>query len=477
MNKKIKILFFNLDAAGVNYFRTLTPAVELEKNHSDLFQVEINNNLDFKDPTTLDYLKSFDIIHYHRQILGNINQMKMLVKELKEAGVLLIVDIDDYWHLSKNHPFYSIAKGKELHIPIIENLKLADYVTTTTDYFAEEIRKITGKDNVIALYNSIDPEWMIQFQDKWKPDPDGRVRIVYAGGSSHWGDIQQLEGVTNALYADPDIKDKFKIILAGWDTAGSTTEVKFNEEFGEELQKRGLWNKKIINSINSSKGDISKINGLPSDMIDKYRGKVFIENKRDIKSEESVYLKYEKILTDNHRIIENEDYKEWLMNIERGKYDGDEGNFGRRWTKKANIYATVLNEADIVLAPLDNNQFNNMKSNLKQVECWSRKLPIVCNDIIPYNVDGRHMENCVLIPEKIHKFKYWVKYLKKLILDKELRKKLGEQLYEDFKDKYHLATVTKTRAEFYQKSLMEVMEKDPKRFNAKYVTVNNEKEN
>ena len=471
MSNKIRILFFNLDGAGVNYFRTLTPAMELEKNHSDNFFVEINNNLDFNDSQTLPYLKSFDIIHYHRQIVGNVNQMKQLVKELKDVGVTLIVDIDDYWLLNKNHPFYAIAKEKQLHVPILENLKLADYVTTTSELFAEKIREVTGKDNVIALYNSIDPDIMPQFKNNWKPDPNGKVRIVYAGGSSHWGDIQQLEGVFNALNADTEVKDKFKIILAGWDTAGNTTEIKFNEEFGQELQKRGFWNKQIINDINNSKGNIDKIQGLPSDLVNKYRGRVFLENKRDLKSEESVYLKYEKILTDNHRIIKDEDYKEWLMNFERGKYFGDEDNFTRRWTKKANLYATVLNEADIVLAPLDNNEFNYMKSNLKQVECWTRKLPVVCNDIPPYNVDGRHMENCILIPEKPNKFKYWKKYLKKLILDEDLRKRLGNQLYEDFKEKYHLANVTKKRADFYIKSHMENMKNNPEKFANKYVKV------
>ena len=43
MNGKIRILFYNLDGAGVNYFRTQTPAMELERNHSDEFHVEINN--------------------------------------------------------------------------------------------------------------------------------------------------------------------------------------------------------------------------------------------------------------------------------------------------------------------------------------------------------------------------------------------------------------------------------------------------
>ena len=91
-----------------------------------------------------------------------------------------------------------------------------------------------------------------------------------------------------------------------------------------------------------------------------------------------------------------------------------------------------------------------MKSNLKQVECWTRKLPIVCSDIPPYNVHGRHMENCVLIRSEKNAHKYWKKYLKQLVLDADLRKRLGEQLYEDFKEDYNLKNVTEKRAAFYK---------------------------
>lgn len=456
MEGKIRILFYNLDSAGVNYFRTQTPAIELERNHSDEFYVEINPQIDFSDPNTIEYLKSFHIIHYHRQFLTDVKQMIELAKILKDAGTTLIVDIDDYWFLHKNHPFYQLSVDRKMHLPIMENLKIADYVTTTTDIFADEIKKITGKDNVGVFYNSIDPTWMKQFQNNWKPDPDGRVRITYMAGSSHKGDIEQLYGVFNVLGSDPMLKDKFKVIIAGWDTQGSTTEINFNQEFGDELQMRGIWNQETVKAINKSRGDIDLIPNLPSDLREKYRGKVFFENKRDIKSEESIYFYYEKILTNNHRIISNKDYYQWLMNFERDvKYPGDEGNFARRWTQKANIYANTLNETDIVIAPLEDNKFNRMKSNLKQVECWSRKLPIVCTDIPPYNVDGRHMENCILVPNKKNAHKYWSKYLKKLILDVDLRKRLGEQLYEDFHEKYHLANVTKKRADFYKKVVMD----------------------
>ena len=427
MDGKIRILFYNLDSAGVCYFRTLTPAQELQRNHSDDFFVEINPQIDFNDPKYIDYLRTFHIIHYHRQFLGETKEMLKLATELRKSGTILMVDIDDYWQLHKKHPFYSLNLEKKMHIPILENLKIADYVTTTTDLFADEIRKITNRDNVGVFYNSIDPTWMKQFQDNRKPDPDGFVRITYAAGSSHMADMEQLEGVFNVLYNDSQLKDKFKVILAGWDTEGNTTDITFNQEFGDILQKKKLWTPQIVKAINRSRGDVDKIPNLPADLKEKYRDKVFSQQQRDIKSTESVYLIYEKIFTDNYHMINNPDYVQWLKNYERNvKYD-NEFNYARRWTEKANTYAKVLDETDIVIAPLADNPFNRMKSNLKQVECWTRKLPIVCSDIPPYNIDGRHMENCVLIPTEKNARKYWQKYLKKLILDADLRKQLGEQ--------------------------------------------------
>lgn len=458
MDTQIRILFYNLDGAGVNYFRTQTPAMELERNHSDKFYVEINPQIDFNDPGFIDYLKTFHIIHYHRQFISDTPTMLKVAAELKKSGTILIVDIDDYWVLNKNHPFYHMSKEKQLHVPIIQNLKIADYVTTTTELFASEIRKITGKDNVGVFSNSIDPKWMKQFQNNWTPDPDGKVRITYMAGSSHMGDIQQLEGVINVLNSDSKLKDKFKVIIAGWDTQGSTTDITFNQDFKSELEKLGFWTHQVVKAINKFKGDVDQIPKIPQNIKEKYRDKVFSSEKRDIKSEESVYLIYEKILTDNHRLIQNDDYLQWLMNFERNVQYDDENNFGRRWTQKANTYAGVLDETDIVLAPLADNDFNKMKSNLKQVECWTRKLPIVCSDIPPYNVDGRHMENCVLIPNKKNAHKYWKKYLKQLILDADLRKRLGEQLYEDFKSDYNLADVTAERVKFYDAAVAKMLE-------------------
>ena len=448
MSDKIKILFLNKDGAGVNYFRTQTPAIELERLYSNQFEVDIEAEVNFSDPDVIERLKKYQIIHYHQRLVDDIRSMNDIKRKL--SNIKFVLDIDDYWYLDKKHPLYNMSVEYKLPLITIENLKLADFVTTTTEAFAEEIRKVTGKDNVFVLYNAVNPETMKQFENNWKPDPKGRVRITYAGGSSHMGDIKQLESVTNMLNADYQLKDKFTIKLAGWDTEGSINTISFNPELIEALKAKKLWTIETVKILNKSKGNIDMLNKLSNAIKDQFRNNVFKQEQRPIKSEESVYYNYEQILTDNHKIIKDKDYSNWLMSYNKMNYYGDEGIYARRWTQKANIYAKVLDETDIVIAPLDDNKFNTMKSNLKQVECWSRKLPIICSDMIPYNVDGRHMENCILIPTEKNAKKHWVKHLKRLILDADLRKKLGEQLYEDFKVKYNLETVSKTRAELYK---------------------------
>jgi len=460
MEDKIKVLFHNRDAAGVNYFRTQTPAMELERYHSDEFRVEINADLDFNQPETVEYLKTFHIIHYHRQLVPGTPNAIRLANELKAAGVILVMDIDDYWHLDKSHPYYSISRERKLYEEIVDNLKLADYVTTTTEHFAKEIKKVTGKNNVHVFYNSIDPTWMKQFRDDWSPDPDGLVRITYMAGSSHKGDVQQLIGAVARLNADKQTKGKFKTIVAGWDTQGTTTDITFNQEFSNVLRRQNMWTREMVKLVNKHRGDVDQL-PIPDEIKNAFRGKVFTSNQRDIHSEESVYLDYEKILTDNYGTINDPEYIKWLGKYERDTYP-NEGTYARRWTQKANMYANVLNETDVAIAPLADQTFNNMKSNLKQVECWSRKLPVVCTDIIPYNVHGKHMENCMLISTTNQKGgrrknldKYWYKTLKQLILNPELRIELGENLYKEFGEIYHLKNVTEKRAKFYNDVVME----------------------
>lgn len=447
---KIKLLFFNRDKGGVNYFRTETPAIQLKYKYSDIFDIELKNEILGKDVDTIfNELKGYDIIHYHRTFVTSLDINLQLINMLKNNGTKLIVDIDDYWILDKTHPLYTYSIETNLKDIAIQNLINADYVTTTTEFFKNEIKKYNK--NVLVLVNSINTDIQPQFKNNNKFDRDC-VNITYIGGSSHLYDVKLLEGTVNMLHNDNSLKNKFKIILGGFDTNGTKTERSLNPDFVKAMQILNLYNNKFISTLKSVNGDLTKIKGLPLQVVELFKNNVFLTKKVDIKPQESVYYEYEKILTDNYKLVgNNPEYINFLNKFLKEKYvHENDVNYVRRWTAKPNEYAKILDETDILLAPLVDNPFNNMKSNLKQVEAMTRKLPIICSDVVPYNVEGVNNHNCILIKNKKNQERDWAKSLKKLILDKDYRNELGNNLYNDFKEKYSLENVTKERVDLYK---------------------------
>ena len=74
---------------------------------------------------------------------------------------------------------------------------------------------------------------------------------------------------------------------------------------------------------------------------------------------------------------------------------------------------------------------------------------IDCVNLIEYGGNINEKGNAILIQgRKNHKD--WVKALNRLKKNPELIKLLANNLYETVKDKYHINTVTRTRAEFYK---------------------------
>ena len=141
-------------------------------------------------------------------------------------GIIVIVDIDDYWMPTKEHPIYSIIVQHKINERIVMNLKEASYITTTTDIFANEIRKLNK--NVIVFPNAINPKEP-QFNEPTLPSD--KIRVGWLGGSSHLHDLQLLDFARLSQH-----KDKLQFVLCGFDTRGTVTEI--NQQTGEHKKKR-----------------------------------------------------------------------------------------------------------------------------------------------------------------------------------------------------------------------------------------------
>jgi len=396
---KIRLLVLPSDKSGVGKFRSLDPHIYLQNKYSEDFHVDIDYEPKIDDDT---YWKKYDVVHFHRSIGRDYPKSVKIIQKLNSMGIVTIMDLDDYWLPTIDHPIYTLVKENKVDFYIKENLKYSNYVITTTDIFANEIRKINK--NVFVLPNAIDPN---EPQFKQPTIESDKLRFGWLGGSSHLRDLELLKGTFGKL---SNLRDKFELYLCGFDVRGSVTEI--NQKTKE--QKR-----------------------------------------RDITPSETVWARYEEIFTNNYSLV-SEDYKKHLLTFKPDRYP-NEDFYHRVWTEPVNTYAKNYANFDVSLAPIKDHIFNRAKSQLKVIEAGFYKKAIIASDIGPYTIDLTHSikngifgEGNAILIDKNRNHSDWTKYIKKLIENPNLAKDLGERLYETVKDKYSLDAVTKTRQEIYK---------------------------
>lgn len=397
---QIKVLMVPSDIAGVGHYRNIWPGQEINKKYGDRFTIEIEHMPDFDN---LDFFKKFDIVHFHRQ-LGQFDSQERRINELRKSGVIVVVDIDDYWSPPKDHPMYGAAVKEDLAGKITATFKMVDYVTTTTDIFAKHIQKYNP--NIKIIPNAIDmshPMWKQENQN-----PGGRVRISWIGGSSHNKDLELLKTSMNILHNDDSLKNKYQIVMCGYDTRGFITEIDQN---GNVVQNRKIY------------------------------------------PHETIWNVFEQYFTDNYnKNLIPENYKKYLLKYENKPFtdfDVYDSGYVRRWTLPLTQYGKHYNYCDVCLAPLAENTFNEVKSELKIIEAGLTKKVLIAQEFGVYRELIKDGENGILIP-KSKNLRGWYESIKKVINNPEFREKLSNNLYDFVKDKYTLEIVTQKRVEWYQ---------------------------
>lgn len=398
MSKKIKILVIPSDKSGCGKFRSVDPHVYIAEHYGDEFDVDIVYNMPNGDLEA--FLKQYDLIHIHKQL----DKQCKIIDMIKFLGIPVILDIDDHFKLGNDHPMSITAKKERWHEPIINHLKKADYVTTTTPIFADVIKQ--HNKNVKVFPNAINPEEK-QYAVAKNPRTD-KLRVGIICGSSHLKDLELLSGIATQVN-----KDKVQFVLCGFDTRGTRTIYKDNGE---------------------------------------------VET-RPIYPQESVWCDYEKIFTDNYRTISPE-HKDFLMKYMAGVDDPFTNEpYRRMWTRHINDYATHYQNVDVLIAPLKENDFNKVKSELKEIECGFTHTAFIGQNFGAYTINLVPMiekggkineEGTALLVDSSKNHKQWAKYINKLADDADMLKKLQDNLYNFVKDRYSLAEICKQRVEFYK---------------------------
>lgn len=418
MKEKIKILVIPSDRQGVGHYRSIWSSKYLKKYKKEDFDIKIDVS---PDVNNIGYLSSFDIIHFHRQ-LGGYENSKSVFDKIKETGTKLVMDIDDYWCPPPTHPLHDIVKKEQIDKKIEKNIKMSDWVTTTTEIFADKIKKLNK--NVAVFPNTVEAKskmWSNNEPDKF-PKKTNKVRVGWIGGSSHKFDLELLRDSMKMLSEDLDLREKTQIVMCGFDIRGEVTHI----------------------------------------MPDGSR------QKRAIQPHETVWLDFERIFTNNYALInDNEEYKKWLLKIKKEEFEDEyEQNYVRRWTQNLNSYAEHYNYCDICLAPLVDtylrqiNQggkikmiqrphiFNEVKSELKILEAGVKKKALIAQDFGIYSQKLIHGKTGMLVKNNKDG---WYKAIKELVENKNMREELAGNLHEWVIKEYSNEKINEIRSDFYKK--------------------------
>jgi len=391
----IKILVLNSDVDGVGYYRTLNPHLCIDDKD---IKVDIRLLSDGTLKLNEDLMKDYDILVWNKYIpFVDENYEAQFFKMLKRLNIKTVYDIDDYWKLDNTHINYKnwMKSGNDKKVEAI--LQRVDVVTTTTEIFANEIRKFNK--NVIVIPNAINNK-----EHQWSLPriESDRLRFIWGGGIAHKVDLKL-------------IKDDFK---------------KFNKDFLNRSQVIMCGFDLRIKLQNS---------GVAKDNVNK-----------------SQWGRFEDIFSNNMKYIQDQQYTNFLRTSDNFDNDDEYGykdeylnNFyQRRHTKPIGWYGSMYREADVGLAPLKNrHSFNRMKSQLKLIEAGAWGIPVIMSKTGPYLLDDIEKNGLGLYVEEGKD--HWNEKMQWYLDNPTAVKEHGEANHEYFLKNFEMGVVNQQRINLY----------------------------
>jgi hypothetical protein len=196
-DKKFKtIILFPSDKNGCGFHRTFVPFNYM------VSKAQYDCPAMFAFMFDLNYLARADYIRFQRQV--TVQQLKV-VKEYKRmisqmnSNAKIVYELDDLVHGIGEHnilayQFYTKTRRNNL----IELMKISDIVTFSTQYLKDYYSTNFSVNNSVVIPNFL-PKYMwgnLGNRDKYNKGKNGKLRIFWAGSSSHVAKGGDLEFLT-----------------------------------------------------------------------------------------------------------------------------------------------------------------------------------------------------------------------------------------------------------------------------------------
>lgn len=113
------------------------------------------------------------------------------------------------------------------------------------------------------------------------------------------------------------------------------------------------------------------------------------------------------------------------------------------------MYGIIFAHIDVAIAPLQMNDFNDSKSEIKVAECGRYKVPLIASNVGCYDETIFNGKTGYLIDPEASKSE-WVKVLTKVCRDKKHRESMGNNLHAVTEEYFDLNKVASKRLELYR---------------------------
>jgi glycosyltransferase involved in cell wall biosynthesis len=136
-------------------------------------------------------------------------------------------------------------------------------------------------------------------------------------------------------------------------------------------------------------------------------------------------------------------YKEIILRGFKGT-----GNWALHYAQTPDRYGQMFTAMDVALAPLEMNDFNDSKSEIKVAECGRYRIPLIASDVGCYNEWIKDGETGFLIkPEK--GIAEWVRILTLCAKNPDLVRRMGENLHKLTEANFDMNKMAGARIDLY----------------------------
>ena len=216
-------------------------------------------------------------------------------------------------------------------------------------------------------------------QFKLIDNPSKRLRVGFIGGSSHLRDLMTINGFADKL--QDELQNDLQLVIGGFDLRGSSV------------------------------------------------------------PELNIWTQYERLFTNDYKLYKT--YKDWLLRYCEGDYPDLDMPYRRLWAKSIDEYATMYNEIDVLIAPLEDTKFNRCKSELKAIEAGTFNKVLLCSKVGIYK---KFKDKCLYISDANS-----AADAIKRCMNERFRNSLSDKLSDYVADNYNIDDINEIRIKLYTK--------------------------